>query len=458
MEITCPLDPEGALPLYEQLYRHIVAEIMAGRITRGQRLPSRRALGQHLQISESTVSSAYELLLAEGYIRSQAKRGFFVNAVQRLPGTRQTAASAGSTLPQAASRFDFSTSASDAQLFPYKVWAKLFRETLYQRPELLQRGDAQGDYELRLALSDFLHQYRGVSANPDQLVIGAGTDYLLGTLLQLLPQGSAVAAEDPGYHGIYRACARQRMQILPIACDSQGMRLDALEASPATVCHVTPSHQFPLGIAMPIGRRTALIHWANKKDGRYIVEDDYDSEFRYATRPLPALQGLSSDGKVIYIGTFSRSLAPSMRLAYMALPSDLMRAYRLGQFKSGETVSRFEQQTLARFIAESYYLRHLRRAGKIYGERLQRLLGLLSGIQGAVISGEQAGLHFLLSLPHLCERQMVRKAAKQGVLLRGLSEYCVRVSPPGGTVILGFAGLGDDALAEAAQALISAWS
>ena len=458
MEITCQLDPGGALPLYEQLYGHIVAEIMAGRLTRDQRLPSRRALGQHLRVSESTVLSAYELLLAEGYIRSQAKRGFFVNAVGRLPGVQQVIPTAQWASPQVASRFDFSTSASDTQLFPYKIWAKLFKETLYQRPELLQRGDAQGDFELRRALSDFLHQYRGVSAGPEQIVIGAGTDYLLGTLLQLLPQGSVIAAEDPGYHGIYRACARHHLPVLPIACDSEGMQVDALEASPATICHVTPSHQFPLGIAMPIGRRAALIHWANKEEKRYIVEDDYDSEFRYATRPLPALQGLSSDGKVVYIGTFSRSLAPSMRLAYMVLPPALMRAYRLGQFKSGETVSRFEQQTLARFIAEGYYLRHLRRAGKVYGERLQRLLGLLSGVEGAVISGEQAGLHFLLSLPHLSEQQMVQKAALQGVLLRGLSEYCVRVSPPGGTVILGFAGLQDDALAEAAEALRRAWS
>jgi GntR family transcriptional regulator/MocR family aminotransferase len=458
MEITCQLDPGGALHLYEQLYRHIVAEIMAGRLTRDQHLPSRRALGQHLRVSESTVSSAYELLLAEGYIRSQAKRGFFINAVQRLPGTQQAAPATPISTPLAVSRYDFSTSASDAKLFPYKIWAKLFKETLYQRPELLQRGDAQGDLELRQALSDFLHQYRGVSAGPEQVVIGAGTDYLLGTLLQLLPQGSVVAAEDPGYHGIYRACARHHIPILPIACDSEGMQLSALEASPATVCHVTPSHQFPLGIAMPIGRRAKLIHWANREETRCIIEDDYDSEFRYGTRPLPALQGLSNNGKVVYIGTFSRSLAPSMRLAYMVLPPALMQAYRLGQFKSGETVSRFEQQTLARFISEGFYLRHLRRAGKVYGERLQRLLSLLSNIEGAVISGEQAGLHFLLSLPHLSEHLMVQKAARQGVLLRGLSEYCVRVKPPAGTIIIGFAGLQDDALAEAAEVLRRAWS
>ena len=458
MEITCRLDPMDPLPLYEQLYRHIVAEIIAGRLTRDQRLPSRRALSRHLQVSESTVSSAYDLLRDEGYIHSQAKRGFYINEVQRLPGARQAVQASRTAAMQAPSRFDFSTSASDAALFPYMIWAKLFKETLYQRPELLQRGDAQGDLELRKALTDFLHQYRGISAGPDQVVVGAGTDYLLGTLLQLLPQTSVVAAEDPGYHGIYRACARQRMTALPIACDNEGMRVDALDASHASICHVTPSHQFPLGIAMPIGRRAALIHWAGKGEARYIIEDDYDSEFRYGTRPLPALQGLSGDGKVIYIGTFSRSLAPSMRLAYMVLPRPLLQSYRQGQFKSGETVSRFEQQTLARFIAEGYYLRHLRRAGRIYGERLRKLLGLLSGLQGVSFSGEQAGLHFLLSLPRLPEALMVQKAARQGILLRGLSEYCMQVKPSGGTVIIGFAGLQDSTLKDAAAALTRAWS
>ena len=209
---------------------------------------------------------------------------------------------------------------------------------------------------------------------------------------------------------------------------------------------------------MPIGRRAALIHWAGKGEARYIIEDDYDSEFRYGTRPLPALQGLSGDGKVIYIGTFSRSLAPSMRLAYMVLPQALLQSYRQGQFKSGETVSRFEQQTLARFIAEGYYLRHLRRAGRIYGERLRKLLGLLSGLQGVSFSGEQAGLHFLLSIPRLPEALMVQKAARQGILLRGLSEYCMQVKPSGGTVIIGFAGLQDSTLKDAAAALTRAWS
>ena len=458
MEITCRLDPKSPLPLYEQLYRHIVAEIMDGRLTRDQRLPSRRALRGHLRVSESTVLSAYDLLLAEGYIRSQAKRGFFINEVQRLPGARQSAQTISTASAQAPSRFDFSTSASDAALFPYMVWAKLFKETLYSRPELLQRGGAQGDIELRKALADFLHQYRGISAGPDQVVVGAGTDYLLGTLLQLLPQDSIVAAEDPGYHGIYRACARQRMAVLPIACDNEGMGVDALEASQASICHVTPSHQFPLGIAMPIGRRAALIHWADKGEARYIIEDDYDSEFRYGTRPLPALQGLSGDGRVVYIGTFSRSLAPSMRLAYMVLPRALLQSYRQGQFKSGETVSRFEQQTLARFIAEGYYLRHLRRAGKVYGERLRKLLDLLSGLEGVSFSGEQAGLHFLLRLPCLPEAQMIQKAARQQVQLRGLSEYCMQVKPLDGTVIIGFAGLQDAALQDAAAALRRAWS
>ena len=181
MEITCRLDTMDPLPLYEQLYRHIVAEIIAGRLTRDQRLPSRRALSRHLQVSESTVSSADDPPRDEGYIHSQAKRGFYINEVQRLPGAGQAVQASRTAAMQAPSRFDFSTSASDAALFPYMIWAKLFKETLYQRPELLQRGDAQGDLELRKALTDFLHQYTGISAGPYQVVVGVGTTIVPGT-------------------------------------------------------------------------------------------------------------------------------------------------------------------------------------------------------------------------------------------------------------------------------------
>jgi len=334
---------------------------------------------------------------------------------------------------------------------------RLMRETLHHRPDLLQRGDPQGDWPLRAALSDFLYQYRALRAGPERIVIGAGADYLLGVLLQLLPEGSVVAAEDPGYHGLYRACGRQRLSVLSLPVDEAGMSSARLRDSRANICYVMPSHQFPLGLSMPAGRRSELLRWAGEQPGRLIIEDDYDSEFRHQSRPLPALQGMIHDAPVAYIGTFSRSLAPSMRLAYMVLPDALLARHRQGLYKTGETVSRFEQHTLARFIAESHYTRHLRRAGNAYAARLQRLLAQLSDIPGASVSGEQAGLHFLLTIPQLSEQALVDRAAAAGIPLHGLSEYCRQAKAKPSTVVMGFAGLRDDQIDEAVAALRAAW-
>ena len=457
MKLTCQLDQNSVLPLYEQLYRYIAAQISGGHMVSQSKLPSRRALSSHLSVSESTVKAAYELLEQEGYITSSQRRGYFVNRLEPLPGTKTKNIFVADEPDQFSPLYDFSTSACDASIFPYKLWSKLFRETLLHRPELLQRGNPQGDIELRSTLSIFLQQYRALNAQPQNIVIGAGADYLLSTLLQMLPKNITVGAEDPGYHGIYRNCARLGMQVLSVPTDESGMSAAALSGSEANICYITPSHQFPLGISMPVGRRRELLRWADKKPGRLIIEDDYDSEFRHFSRPLPALQGLDLSGQVCYIGTFSRSLAPSMRLAYMVLPDHLMQVYKKEMIKSGETVSRFEQQTLARSISEGSYSRHLRKAGNIYARRLKKLIGLLSEIPDIRIFGEQAGLHFLLHAPQHSEKELLKRALDVNIPLHGLSEYYHREKAPLSTLVLGFAGLKDEKLPDAVKALRSAW-
>ncbi len=460
-EITCGLRQGGPVPLYEQLYRHIAGEIQAGRLAAGARLPSKRALGAHLRVSVCTVETAYGMLLDEGYIRTEARRGYYVCRLTPLPAVpaggpppRKAAAKPG---PPPAEKYDFSTSSTDASIFPYKTWVKLFRETLYARPELLLRGDAQGDDELREALSLFLYEYRGVRCPADRLVVGAGVDYLLSILLSLFPRGTAVAAEDPGYQGIYRVGERQGVRVLPVPDDGGGMDVAALERSGAGAAYVTPSHQFPLGTSMPIGRRTRLLSWAAEAPGRWVIEDDYDSEFRYSARTLPAMQGLGDGSRTVYIGTFSRSLAPSMRVAYMALPPDLALGYAKTFIKCGDTVSRFEQQTLAAFIGGGYYGRHLRRARNVYESRCKALCGSLCRIPGTSVRGQEAGLHFLLTVPSLGEEQLVGKAAGRGIRLRGLSEFCREAEPLDSTLVIGYAGLKDSLVAEAAGELRAAW-
>ena len=269
---------------------------------------------------------------------------------KRLPGRPHR--------PLRRSGIDLSTRGVDPALFPFRTWARLQKELLYSSPELLAHGDAQGDWELRQALADYLEEYRGVQCSPQQIVVGAGLEYLLGLLAPLLPGKAAV--ETPGYPRAKQVLENNGVECCCLPVDEDGLSIEELSRSGASVCYVTPSHQFPTGVTMPAGRRAELLHWAAKRPGeRYIIEDDYDSEFRFDTRPLPSLQGMAgADGPVVYLSTCSRSLAPSIRIAYMVLPEHLLPAWWKTYRLYASTVGRFEQQTLARFITEGYFTRH----------------------------------------------------------------------------------------------------
>ena len=456
-ELTIPLNPGADAPLYEQIYRFIVSEIHEGRLTEGTRLPSKRALCAHLGVSLSTVETAYGLLLAEGYIASRPRSGFFAASSGLPKAIHQEKPPVSSPEPAAVPLFDTSTSAVDTSAFPYATWARIFKQVLYDRPDLLNRGDPQGDPELRNALSAFLYQYRGVRCRPEQLVVGAGMEHLIDVLLRLTPPDAPIALEDPSYETPYRIMKNHGRVVRPIPVDASGMDISALRASNAMLAHVTPSHQFPTGALMPVSRRMQLLAWASEKPGRLIIEDDYDSEFRYSSRPIPALQGLSASENVVYTGTFSRTIAPSIRVAYMVLPESLLPVYRTHYAHAASPVSRFEQQTLARFLEGGYYARHLRRVGNLYRTRCAALAHALNQIDGVKVSADDAGLHFLITHAALSESDMLKRAAESGISLRGLSEYCHTVPPPASTVVIGFAGLAGQQIPELAALLADAW-
>ena len=275
-------------------------------------------------------------------------------------------------------RYDLSTRGVDPELFPFRTWARLQKELLYSSPQLLTHGDAQGAPALRQALAEYLSEYRGVQCGPHQIVVGAGLEYLLGLLAPLLPGPAAV--ETPGYPRALQVLQNNGVHCCCLPVDEDGLSVEALNRSDAAVCYVTPSHQFPTGVTMPAGRRAELLHWAARRPGgRYIIEDDYDSEFRFDTRPLPSLQGMAgADGPVVYLSTCSRSLAPSIRIAYMVLPEHLLPAWRKKYRLYSGTVSRFEQQTLARFITEGYFTRHLARERVAYKARRDALAAALN--------------------------------------------------------------------------------
>ena len=449
----------GDSPLYDQLYHHIAKAIQSGDLAPGVKLPSKRRLCALAGVSMSTVETAYSLLAAEGYVLAKPRSGYV--CAHLLP----SAPAAPAPLPEAPGSpepprwsYDCSTSAVDTSAFPFSSWARITKEAVYENPGLLQRGHPQGDFSLRAALGSLLAQYRGVRCSPEQVVVGAGADYLLSLLLQLLPEQKAVALEDPGYPAAYAAAALHGREAVPIPVDSQGMDREALEKSGAGLAYVTPSHQFPLGVTMPAARRSRLLHWAASGAGRFLIEDDYDSEFRWSSRPIPALQGLDQAGRVVYMGTFSRSIAPAIRVAYMILPPQLLERYRRTFSHGACTVSRFEQESLRRFIAQGLYGRHLRRTGNLYRRKCALFTGALAEIPGVRISGAEAGLHFLLTLPRFSEAELVARAAEQSVRVHPLSRYCHAAPPPPSTVVLGFAGLSEDELAQAAERLKAAWA
>ena len=455
--VTLSLNVSGKMPMYEQLYRYFVGEIRAGRLTAGEKLPSKRALGAHLRISRSTVETAYGMLVAEGYVAAKAKSGYYVAELVAFRDSVPSSAPCETPPPPPRSVCDFSTASVDTSLFPYSSWAKLNKEVVYSSPELLQRGDRQGDLALRQALASFLGEYRGVACSPLQIVVGAGMDYLTELLVQLLPENAVFGLEDPGYGAIRNTIRNNGRCLRFLPLDASGMDVSALERSDVTVAYTTPSHQFPMGLTMPAGRRSQLLRWASSAPDRYLIEDDYDSEFRHTSRPLPAMQGMDGAGRVIYIGTFSRGLAPSIRIAYLVLPGALLERYRALFSHSLSTVSRYEQAVMARFLSEGFYARYLRRAGNLYRRRCAVLAGALETLPGVTIGGSGGGMHFLVTVKGVAEETLCRRAAERGMPLRGLGSYCSECRPLPSTVVMGYGGIRDEQIPAAVEILREAW-
>ena len=471
IDLTVCLDPSASRPLYQQLYDSLADQIRSGRLKSGDRLPGKRSLASQLAVAVNTVDTAYQMLVAEGYLEARAKSGFFVleytdvlpQAVVKRPDRSLDQRSNDG--PQAASRprFDLSTGAVDTALFPFRTWGRIQKELLYNGADLLSHGHRQGDPELRRELASYLRSYRGVECSPEQIVVGAGMEYLLGLVATLL-QNSTAAIENPGYDRSRTILANSGIACRHVGIDKAGLDPAALEASGADLCYVTPSHHFPTGVTMPAGRRAQLLRWAAERPGRYILEDDYDAEFRFDMRPIPSLQGMAGpDGPVVYLCTFSKSLAPSIRIACMVLPWPLLERYRETFGSYASTVSRFEQQTLRQFLEEGYFSRHLARMRSAYKGRMERLAAALEeafGREKIRLDGRHTGLHLLLTLPGgPGEEAMIASAQKEGVKLRGLSEYYMehRELCRENTVVLGYASLKNEEIPELVQALRRAW-
>lgn len=333
----------GNESLYTYLYKCIKNDIVRGTLKPGERLPSKRSFAKQLNVSAITIENAYSLLSTEGYIYALPKKGYFVCDMGTrpdylkfdMPDRYQTAKKETksekndaynihpkntSSRPVPEYFADFSSNQTRPENFPFSIWTRLVREVMAEQGEhLLKNPPSGGILELRQAIAAHVKAFRDMHISPEQVIVGAGTEYLYGILIQLLGFDSRYALENPGYAKIGKIYEAHGVACTYIPLDNSGMALHALEASGANIIHISPSHHFPTGITMPISRRYELLGWASKEKSRYIIEDDYDSEFRLSGRPIPTLQSIDMSERVIYMNTFTKSLASTIRISYMVL-------------------------------------------------------------------------------------------------------------------------------------------
>jgi len=457
-------DLDSKIPIYHQLYFYIKSEIQMGKILYNAKLPSKRKLASYLNLSQNTIQNAYDQLIEEGYVVSKERKGYYVCKIDNITKL-EVPSEYGETynnLDKYNIKYDFTYNGVDMQTFPFATWRKFTRDVINEYDlELLQLGDSQGNRNLRTSISEYLHQSRGVNCTPDQIIISAGTESLIQIIIQLLDRNSIYGIENPGYEKLNLLFSSNQTAFKGINIDEGGMVLEEIVKSNADVLCVTPAHQFPSGEIMPINRRVHILNWANEKQGRYIIEDDYDGEFKYSGKPVPALQGLDTNEKVIYMGTFSKSLSPAVRVSYMVLPPHLIKQYKEQLSFIICPVPIINQKLLYQFIHKGYFERHLNKMRNIYKKKRELLVKKLINLNcGIEIFGADAGLHLLVTINNgMTEEQLVSCALHRGIKVYGLSNYYFDKNHTDSTpkLLLGYATMTEPQICDAIEALYEAW-
>ena len=432
------LQKKGEKPIYEYLYENIRDEIISGKLKSGDKLPSRRQMALDNGIAEITVANAYAQLVTEGYIESREKSGYFVSRdIELIPETgikphKEEPCPVKRFLckkkEQAASRkqINLSNSGLPEETFPFDTWSKLARRILSEdRGECIKAPEVRGLQTLRESIAGYLERSRGFRPDPEHIIVGPGTEYLCNILLSLIDKDAAVALEDPGYRNIGRLFEGSGHECFHIPVDENGLIATSLKGNGIKLLHVSPSHHFPLGHVMSAPRRAALVAWATDENA-WIAEDDYDSEFRFEGRPVPPIASYDPD-RVIYMNTFSRTLSPSIRIAYMVLPEELYELFMEKYMYHSGSVSTLEQLTLASFISEGYYERHLNRVRNYYKKRKKAIFDIAMEDEISEcfeIEGDGSGMTFILKSRTESGDEFVDTLKKNGVMLNPLKDYC----------------------------------
>lgn len=463
------LDNTAPTPLYQQIYEQIKRDILAGNYHEGARLPATRALAKELHVGRNTVELAYAQLVLEGYVTGLRGSGFTINKLELYlnphskPNVKPPPTKPAATTKSGKIKYNFQYGNLGPDLFPYAIWRSLLNE-VFDDMDIMNaqyHQELRGDLELRRELKDYLYRSRGINCNEEQIVICSGIQSALNMVVRIFPYADKrVALENPCYDGTRVVFQNNKFAVDPVPVNPDGMDITALKKTKARLAFVSPSHQFPTGATMPINKRIELLNWANANNC-IIIEDDYDSDFRYNGRPIPALQSIDENGRVIYMGTFSKALSAGLRVGYMVLPEWLvprfMDYYQGYQF----TVPWMEQRILAKFLAYGHWERHIRRITHLHKKRHDVLLASITKHlpQKIAVRGHNAGLHILLEFDAaIPETRLIEMARNMGVKVHPVSPYLLDTRhKPKTCLLLGYANLSEADIPEAVKLLSLAW-
>jgi GntR family transcriptional regulator/MocR family aminotransferase len=461
------------MPIYQQIYEQLKEKIMAGTFKEGDRLTSTRVFAKNFCVARNTVENAYSQLCLEGYVLNKPGSGFIVQSMNDhlLSSMQQNdlvhesqydGLEKSSFEEPEVYLYDFQYGNLDIP-FPYSLWRRFTTEVLlsFDAQRINSYNDKQGELDLRIEIMKYLQEARAVSCTPDQIVLCCGTQYALDVICKLFSDdGRKLAMEEPGYNGARTVFENNGFEIVPIPIQSDGISISDLERSSVKLTYITPSHQFPTGVVMPIQNRLHLLHWATQQNG-IIIEDDYDSELRYHARPIPSLQSLDTSGRVIYIGTFSKSLSPGLRMGYMILPKWLLPKYHTMFARYSSSIPWLEQKIVSLYMAGGHWERHIRKVCLYNKKKHDVMLKTITQLMGdkIIIQGNNAGLHILLQFVN---------GEKQNWLIDKAREYKVKVYPTSpfwhtkenaseNTLLLGFSMLNEKEIVDGLILLNKAW-
>lgn len=458
------INNDSNMPLYMQIYEQIKKDIITEEISGGSKLPSIRGLAKDLKVSRNTVENAYLQLSSEGYIESKLGSGYFALKLESMellkPSYGDVLESNGfvkdttEVCETIEYKFNFTDRCFSSSEFPLQIWKKLSNQCFQSMNSItLTKYNAQwGERDLQIELMKYLKNARGVTCTPEQVILSSGIEYSLSLLCQLfreeLPQ---IALEDPGYTAARKIFYNNGYDVIPISLKKDGIDIDELNNSSAKVVYITPSHQFPTGSLMPIKKRLKLLEWGKRKKG-IIIEDDYDSEFRYNSGPIPSLQSIDSIGSVVYVGTFSKSLSPSLRIGYMILPQSLLKKYHESFDSYHSTASFMQQKVLQQFMESGHWERHLRKIHISATKKHDLLIDAIEKYMGdkVIIHGADSGLHILLEFKNgLNEEEIIAKAKNSGVLVSPVSTFWIRRHMyPNNMIMLSYGGISQEKIDE----------